>query len=160
MQKGLFFGQRDLALFSRVSKQLVQGWMNVTVLFFKLNTDSIIVNVYGQAKKGIKQYYQAIQVVAMVDHNPQQVDFDQSYKYNNNTKFRFLMSTLKDKNVWPQIGDIILWKQMFWQITNKNQEQIIANDYDTQWSKSFETIILSPSKVQQLTNFTKQRYVR
>lgn len=160
MQRGLFFQQRDLTLLKSLSEQLVEEWMKVEFQYFKLNTKNIKVNIYGQARRGARQYYKGITMPGLIDHNPQALDFSQSLKYRNSARFRLLVQTLKKYNLYPEVGDIVYWNKIFWQIANVTQQQLIANDHETKWSKILQTVTLSDSKVKQLLKFSNEEYNR
>lgn len=159
-QNGLFIGDRQIELFRSTSKELVENWMNVEVTYFKMNVNMTKVNIYGQAKKGIKHYYPGIQVKCLIDHTPQQLNYEYTLKYDNESRFKILTSTLQDLNLVPQVGDVILWSPLFWQITNITVEQLIANDSDSVWSRILEACVLSDSKVKNLLTFNNQNWKR
>lgn len=150
---GLFLKSRDLELFKRLSKQLVQSVMNVQIQYIKLNIKHTKTNIYGQAKRGAIQVYKRVKLNCLVQHTPQQFDFSQNVSYINSTVYKFLKSTLQQKDVLPQIGDFIMWNNQYWQITNITQQQLIGNSSLVQWSKIVQTTIVSDSKVKQLLQF-------
>jgi|GEM_PF-3857332 hypothetical protein len=42
---------------------------------------------------------------------------NESIKRTDTTRFKFLISTLKEVNIYPEIGDVIQWQGVFWEIT-------------------------------------------
>jgi hypothetical protein len=60
-------------------------------------------------------------VKGLVQHSPQELGYAESVTYKNNTTFKFLISTLQKHNLYPEIGDIIGWNKLFWEITNVTQ---------------------------------------
>lgn len=149
----LFLKTRDLQLFRRVSKQLVQSIMDVQVTYIKLDTSKMKSNLYGETKRGILQIYKRVNLHCLVQHSPQQTDYENNISYNNSTIFKFLISTLQQKDVVPQIGDFIMWNNQYWQITSITQQQLIGNSSNIQWSKIVQTTVVSDSKVKQLLAF-------
>lgn len=150
----MFFGERDLNVFKTVSKQLIQGVMDIEVLYFKLNVEQTIQNVYGQAKKGAggKKFNKSVKLHALIQHEPQVLDYSQTLKYARIAIFKFLITTLQDHNIYPQVGDVIGWSREFWEITKVTQQQLIANTASNEWSKLCETTIISNTKVLKLLN--------
>lgn len=156
MRKGLFFSDRDIQLFKRVSNELVQRWMNVEVLYFKLNIGQIEVNIYGEAKSGSKQYAPGIKIPALVQHQPKSLDYTNTIQAQNTTIFKFLTTTLTSKNIYPQQGDIIKWDNSFWEVSLVTDEQLIANDESTKWSRVCTANLISLSKARQLLKFIEE----
>lgn len=146
----MYFSEMDINTLKSISEELVQKVMDVDVLFFKLNPQKMQTNIYGEAKKKSFSYHPAIQVKGLVQHNPQELGYAESVTYKNNTTFKFLISTLQKHNLYPEIGDIIGWNKLFWEITKVTQQQLIGNMTQLEWSKICETTVLSNSKVNQL----------
>ena len=127
--------------------------MDVQVQYFKLNIKNMKTNVYGEAKHGLIQVFKKVNLHCIVEHSAEQLDFSQTVTYSNNTIFKFLNSTLQQKNIVPQIGDIIMWNKQFWQITITTQQQLIGNIYLNKWSTRVQTTIITDSKVKQLLQY-------
>lgn len=127
--------------------------MDVQVQYFKLNIKNMKTNVYGQAKRGLIQIFKKVSLHCIVEHVAEQLDFSQTVTYSNNTTFKFLNSTLQQKNIVPQIGDVIMWNNRFWEITLTTQQQLIGNLSINKWSTKVQTTIISDSKVKQLLQY-------
>lgn len=148
----LFFNDRDLDVFRSISTQLIESVMDIQVLYFKLNVQQTQTNVYGEAKRGTggKKFNKSVSLYALVQHEPQVLDYSQSLKYSRIAIFKFLITTLEQHNIYPQVGDIIGWSRQYWQITKVTQQQLIANSSSKEWSKLCQTTIVSNSKVLKL----------
>lgn len=142
----MYFKERDLQIFKTISQQLVQKVMQVEVLFFKNQPEVTQVNIYGQAKEGIRNFSQGIRVKCISQHYPHTLQLERNYQYIDTTRFKFLVSTLKSHNLYPQIGDVIGWSNTFWQVTLVTQQQLIGNQAMVEWSKICETTAISNSK--------------
>lgn len=157
MQQGKFIGNRQLLLFKNLSQQLVQHWMNVGVLYFKLNIQNIKINIYGETI-GIKQFYKGVRMPCLIQHSAYQMQMSQNFKYVDGTTFRFLTSTMKKYNIFPEVGDVIFWGGNYWQIGIITSEQLIGGDSQTKWSYVCQTNILSQNKVKSLSIFNEHQY--
>ncbi len=148
----IFYQNRDLNTFKSISKQLTEKVIDIEVLYFKLNTQQISTNIYDEAKKshGGRKYNQGVKLHALVQHEAQMVQYQQSMKYNRLLRFKFLITTLQDHNVYPEVGDVICWSRQYFQISKVTQQQLIASRPDTQWSKVCESTIISNSKILKL----------
>ena len=146
----IYFSDIDVKTLKNISEQLVQNIMDVEVLYFKLNPQKMESNIYGQAKKKTVSYYPGILIKCLVFHNPHDIGYQNVYTYKDYTTFKFLNSTLQKHNLYPEIGDVIEWDNLFWEITKITQQQLIGNRTDLEWSKICQTIVLSNSKVNKL----------
>ena len=118
----LFGGQRDAALFSKINKELITDIIDTEVYFYKLIIDETKANLYGEGKN--KTYYNPIKIPSLVDRtNAEQIFDDFGSSYTRNVSFYFLRDTLKDKNVYPEVGDVIEWndEQHIVDVTFTNQ---------------------------------------
>lgn len=146
----LFFKERDLQLFKSISEQLVQKVMQINVMLYKINPQQIQINVYGEAKRGLKSYHKGVSIFCLIEHTAHSLDMNESMKRTDTTRFKFLISTLQDVNIYPEIGDVIQWQGVFWEITLVTSQQLIANNQQIEWSKICQTAVLSNSKTKQL----------
>lgn len=104
----LFGGQRDAALFRKINKELITDIIDTEVYYYKLILDDTKRNLYGEGKD--KVYYNPIKVPTLVDRTNAQQIFDEfGSSYTRNVNFYFLRDTLVDKNVYPEVGDVIEW---------------------------------------------------
>ena len=149
----IFYRERDINTLRLISKELVQKVIDTEVVYFKINTEQTQINIYGQAVKGSKggkKIYPAIKLHALIQHEKQVYEYIESIRVVRNIRFKFLISTLTDHNVYPQIGDIIGWSRQYYQITSVTQQQLIAGQAQIEWSKICESVLLSKSKVQKI----------
>lgn len=104
----LFGGQRDMSLFRKVNKELITDIIDTEVYYYKIILDDTKRNLYGEGKD--KVYYNPIKVPTLVDRTNAQQIFDEfGSSYTRNVNFYFLRDTLVDKNVYPEVGDVIEW---------------------------------------------------
>ena len=112
----LFGGSRDASLFRTVNKELINDIIDTEVYYYKINLDETRKNLYGEGKD--KSYFNPIKVPTIIDRAEASQVFDEfGSDYTRAVKFFFLRDTLVDKNIFPQVGDVIEW----------NDEQHIVN---------------------------------
>ncbi len=81
----LFGGQRDVALFSKINKELITDIIDTEVYYYKIILDETKRNLYGEGKNKI--YYNPVKIATLVDRtNAEQIfdDFGASYTRNVN----------------------------------------------------------------------------
>jgi hypothetical protein len=104
----LFGGQRDASLFRKINKELITDIIDTEIYYYKIIIDDTKRNLYGEGKD--KVYYNPVKIPTMVDRTNAEQIFDEfGSSYTRNVNFYFLRDTLVDKNVYPEVGDVILW---------------------------------------------------
>ena len=118
----LFGGQRDMSLFRKVNKELITDIIDTEVYYYTIILEDTKRNLYGEGKDKI--YYNPIKVPTLVDRTNAEQIFDEfGSSYTRNVNFYFLRDTLVDKNVYPEVGDVIEWndEQHIVDVTFTNQ---------------------------------------
>lgn len=104
----LFGGQRDASLFRKINKELITDIIDTEIYYYKIIIDDTKRNLYGEGKD--KVYYNPVKIPTMVDRTNAEQIFDEfGSSYTRNVNFYFLRDTLVDKNLYPEVGDVILW---------------------------------------------------
>ena len=118
----LFGGKRDAALFSKINKELITDIIDTEVYYYKLIIDETKANLYGEGKD--KTYYNPVKIPTLVDRTNAEAIFDEfGTSYTRNVNFYFLRDILVEKNVYPEVGDVIEWndEQHIVDVTFTNQ---------------------------------------
>ena len=117
-----FTSQQDYNSMIRFNKELVNTIVDVSVLIYKINLQATIINVYGEAPT--KERWTATQVQCLLSQQPGiatenggQIDFEQGMV------FAFLRESLRDKNVYPEIGDVVEWDNQYFELNTVNEVQ-------------------------------------
>jgi hypothetical protein len=104
----LFGGSRDASLFRHLNKELIHDLIDTEVYYYKLILDETKVNLYGEGKD--KTYFNPVKIPTLIERTDGTAQFDDfGSDYTRLVNFSFLRDTLVDKNVYPQIGDVIEW---------------------------------------------------
>lgn len=118
----LFGGQRDAAFFSKINKELINDIIDTEIYYYKIILEDSKRNIYGEGKDKI--YYNPLKVPTLVDRTNAEQIFDEfGSSYTRNVNFYFLRDTLVDKNIFPEVGDVIEWndEQHIVDVTFTNQ---------------------------------------
>ena len=119
-----FVQQKDLAFFQKISKELVDVVVQTTVEVFKLSISESKTNLYGESLN--KSYLPSVQVACMIERDESSIEYEGFWPDRaQNAEFRFNRSTLKDKNLYPEIGDIIFHNNAYFEIDIVGQNQLI-----------------------------------
>lgn len=120
-----FISERDVRFFKSIARELVDVVVQVEVALYKLNIYESKVNIYGESTN--KTWYQGVSLFAMVDKEPENVVYDGFGPDNSQTiTFKFDKDLCEERGIYPEIGDVILFDQSYYEIDNTNEVQFIG----------------------------------
>ena len=153
----LFGTQRDVSLFRHLNRELLWDIITQQCVYYQLKTAETKVNIYGEAS-GARYYEAPVLLNTLIERgdNLSPID-DFGVNYDRPMTFRFLRDDLRGKNpvnsgggpdvgnyentpygtnIYPDVGDIIMWENSYWEINNTNDNQLFvgkdpAYPYDT-----------------------------
>ena len=144
----LFGGSRDISLFNTFNNELLKDIIQTEVAYYKFALEVTKINVYGEAPG--KNYYEPLKIACLIDRQ------DQSWLSDNlgsditqEINFKFLKNELESINLIPEVGDILLFRNNFYEIDGKVENQLILGkdpDYamaseTTDFGKSFSILV-------------------
>ena len=133
----LFGKSRDISLFNTVNSELLNDIIQTEVAYYKFALEQTTANVYGESMG--KNYYEPMKVACLINKDDQTWSSDEFGSDMNQTlSFSFLKDELKTINLFPQVGDIILFRNNFFEIDGKNENQLIMGR-DSDYAISLET---------------------
>jgi len=144
----LFGGLRDVSLFKSISKELINDIIQTEVAYYKFALEQTNVNVYGEAPG--KNYYEPLKIAGLIDRQDQSWSSDDfGPDINQTIGFKFLKQELRDLNLIPEVGDLILFRNNFYEVDSRVENQLILGkdpDYalateTTNFGDSFSMIV-------------------
>jgi hypothetical protein len=133
----LYGEKRDISFFRHISRELVNNVIDQKVGYFKINLEKTESNIYGESN-GKKFYNDPIIINCLIqrgdqDHSEDQLGID---KQRRNI-IKFLKDDLRDMNLVPEIGDIYIWNEDYYEIDEFIENQlIVGKDKDYSYSES------------------------
>ena len=122
----LFGGSRDISLFNTVSKELINDIIQSEVGYYKFALEKTTSNVYGESQG--KVYYEPVRIACLMQREDQTWSSDDfGSDLNQTLNFRFLKEELKDINLVPEVGDILLFRNNFYEVDSKIENQLILS---------------------------------
>jgi len=119
----LFGRQRDINLFKTVNRELMGDVITQQCSIYKYKLEATKVNLYGEASEGrhFKGPYIFNTLIARQDQEYPESDLGVDFKWG--IEFRFLRADLVDANVVPEVGDVILYQEGYYEVNNINSNQ-------------------------------------
>ena len=130
--RGRYFSQRDLNLVNSLNAELMGDIVEVLIQVFKISPTETKTNIYGEtsAETG-KWYMPAIQISSLVDRADMTAEYDDfGPSRNQDYVFKMREKMLKQVNFYPEIGDIVLFNDRYYEIDNVVQEQLLGGQPD------------------------------
>lgn len=122
----LFGGKRDISLFRHINRELLGDIITQQCALYKFVLDKTIVNMYGEASGG-KFYDGPVllnSLITVADNTSPTNEF--GVDFNWSITVAFLRDDLVEANVHPEVGDIILYQESYFEIDNTNTTQFFA----------------------------------
>ena len=134
----LFGGSRDISLFHNLNKELINDIIQTEVAYYKFALEQTKVNVYGEAPG--KNFFEPLKIACLINKEDQAWSSDQfGSDVNQAINFRFLKEELRNINLIPEVGDLLLFKNNFYEVDAKVENQLILGR-DPDYAISTETI--------------------
>jgi hypothetical protein len=143
----LFGTQRDVSLFRHLNRELLWDIITQQCVFYQLRVAETRVNMYGEST-GAKYYNSPVLLNALIERGENTSPTgDMGVDYERPMTFKFLRDDLRGKNpvttgggpdignyidspygadLVPQVGDIIMWYEGYWEINNTNDNQLFV----------------------------------
>lgn len=126
----LFGSQHDFRLIRRMNRELLQDIIEQEVGFYKLSLNETISNIYGEALE--KTYYSPVKLHCLITRGDQVITVDDfGPDLNRQSSFAFLRDDLTDIDLVPEVGDIILWHENYYEVDTVRENQLFVGKDDS-----------------------------
>ena len=114
----LYGTSRDVSLFRHINRELLHDIITQQCVFYQLQAAETKVNIYGESS-GAKYYTEPIILNMLVDRGDNTSPTgDMGVDYDRPMTFKFFRDDLVDANLIPDVGDIIMWYEGYWEVEN------------------------------------------
>ena len=121
----LFGGSRDISLFRTMNRELINDIIQTEIAYYKIILDQTVTNVYGESNK--KYYYEPLRLSCLIEKSEQDwssddfgPDIKQTFQY------KFLKDDLSSINLVPEVGDLLLFNNDFWEVDTFIENQFFV----------------------------------
>jgi hypothetical protein len=169
----LYGANRDISLFRHLNRELINNIIEQKVGYYKIALDKSLPNMYGESTKKI--YNDPVLINCLIergDTDPKTDEFGMDI--TRTMKFRFLRDDLAGidlstdqpadglgftYNIVPEVGDVILWNNDYYEVNNANENQLIVgkdplysysgntDNFGSSWSIIVECFYIRPEKL-------------
>ena len=144
----LFGGSRDVSLFHSLNKELINDIIQTEIAYYKFALEQTKINVYGEAPG--KNYFEPLKIACLIDRQDQSWSSDNfGSDVNQTINFKFLKDELRNINLVPEVGDLLLFRNNFYELDARiENELVLGRDPDyaistetTKFGDSFSIIV-------------------
>jgi hypothetical protein len=134
----LFGKNRDINLFHTINSELLKDIIQTEIAYYKFALEQTVSNVYGESMG--KNYYEPLKIACLIDRDDQSWSSDDfGSDINQSISFQFLKNELKNINLIPEVGDILLFRNNFYEVDSKTENQLYMGR-DPDYAISTETV--------------------
>ena len=121
----LYGGARDISLFQKVNRELMGNIITQQCVYYKLRLNETKVNMYGEAA-GARYYKEPVIFNTLIERGDQEYPDDDllGVGYNRSLDFKFFREDLVDADVVPEVGDIIMYYEGYYEV-----DSTVGNQY-------------------------------
>ena len=120
----IFTGIRDWSLMRHVNRELLGNVITLQAAFYQYKLEETKVNIYGEAAAE-KFYNGPFLFNCLIDRSDEEyAENEEGIQFNQPINFYFLRDDLKDANIVPEVGDIVLYQEAYYGV-----DSTVANQY-------------------------------
>lgn len=119
----IFGSTRDFNLLTNIGRELLKDIVEQEILYYKYSIEDSEANLYGESLS--KSFWNAIKLNCLITRGDQVVtDDDFGPDLTREASFAFIRQDLVDINVVPEVGDVILWHENYYEVDTVTENQL------------------------------------
>ena len=144
----LFGSARDFNLLTKINRELLSDVVEQEILYYKISLEDTSANLYGEALEKI--FLTPVKLNCLITRGDQVITVDEmGPDLNRESSFAFLRKDLEDSVVVPEVGDILLWQENYYEVDTVRENQLFVGrdnsynltDYGAKFGKSVSIIV-------------------
>ena len=121
----LFGSQKDFNVLTRIGRELLKDIVEQEIGYYKLSLDDTQANIYGEATD--KVFLDPVKLNCFITRGDQVIDVDEfGPDLNREASFAFIRQDLVDANTVPEVGDIVLWHEDYYEVDTVRENQLFV----------------------------------
>lgn len=123
----IFGSNRDISFLRKINREYLGNIVNQQCIFYKYDIKHTHTNIYGEPEKGERHFKPPVIFNCLIERGDQQYSSDDlGVDYKRNLKFYILRDDLVDNNLFPEVGDIIMYHESFFEVYNVIENQLFT----------------------------------
>ena len=123
--KPFFIPQKEFDLINQMNEELIDEIVGQTVDIYKISVEDTDENLYGESST--KYYNEGFRVNCLINWSEPSVDQDEfGPDVNTSVELYFHRTTLEEAGFYPEIGDIVDWNDIYFEVNAVTEPQLIA----------------------------------
>ena len=119
----LFGSNRDFNLLVGINRELLKDIIEQEIGYYKLSLNDTQANIYGEALE--KVILNPVKLNCLITRGDQVVDVDEfGPDLGREASFAFIREDLVDANTVPEVGDIVLWQEDYYEVDTVRENQL------------------------------------
>lgn len=119
----IFGSQRDFALIRRMNREVMQDIIQQEAAYYKISLEDTQANIYGESLH--KTFLSPVLLNCLVTRGDQTMTADEfGGDLTRENSFAFLRDDLVDANLVPEVGDIIMWQEDYYEVDNVTENEL------------------------------------
>lgn len=141
----MIFGSRnDFELLQGINRELLRDVVEQEILYYKFSLQESKTNLYGESLEKI--FFTPVKLNCLITRGDQVVTVDDfGPDLGREASFAFLRQDLVDVNTVPEVGDIVLWHEDYYEVDTVRENELFLgkdNAYNfTSYGSRFGTSI-------------------
>jgi len=123
--KPFFTPQKDINLFDAINEELIDELIGQSVDVYKISVEDTESNIYGESST--KYYTDGFRVNCLIQYNdPETLQEEFGPDVNATIEMYFHRTTLSEAGFYPEVGDIVDWNDIYWEMGSVTEPQLIS----------------------------------
>ena len=134
----IFGSQRDFGLITKMNRALLRDIIEQEIGYYKISLDDTQVNIYGESSEKI--YYSPMIMQCLITRGDQIFTVDDfGPDVSRQLSFAFLREDLVDVQLVPEVGDIIMLNEDYYEVDVVRENQFFfGKDNNYNFARSVE----------------------
>ena len=121
----LFGSNRDFDLLVNINRELLKDVVEQEILYYKLSLEDTLSNLYGEALD--KSYWEPLKLNCLITRGDQVITSDDfGPDLSREASFAFIRQDLSDVSVVPEVGDILMWHEDYYEVDTVRENQLFV----------------------------------
>lgn len=144
----LFGTNRDFDLLVNINRELLKDVVEQAVLYYKLSLEDTLSNLYGESLS--KNWMEPLKLNCLITRGDQVITTDDfGPDLSREASFAFIRQDLEDVQVVPEVGDILMWHEDYYEVDTVRENQLFVgrdktynlSNYGSRFGSSLSIIV-------------------